>query len=96
MTGLAALAADAQVLAGSGADGDGGAGGLVLLLLLAGPVFYAQVYLRYRNTDKRHRHEAETRSTALDVRSTDVFVESRKGLRGSRMKGATSRRVPGS
>ncbi len=87
------LAADAaQVLASSSSADDGGGGAFfVLILLLAGPLFYARVHFRYRNTDKRHRHESETRSEVLDVRCTDTFVEHREGLRSRRMKGETRR-----
>ena len=96
MTGgvLLAHAADAGlVLASAGAE-EGGGELLPLLLLLAGPLFYLQVHLRYRNTDKRHAHEAETRSEMLDVRSTDTFVTKRTELKSARMQGATSRRLP--
>ncbi len=82
----------AQVLASVSSD-DGGGVGIVFLLLLAGPLFYMRVYLKYRNTDKRHHHESETRSEMIGVQTTDTFVEHRKGLRGSRMKGANNRRL---
>lgn len=91
-SGLALTADAARVLASSGGDsGDGS--GLVFLLLLAGPIFYAQVYLRYRNTDKRHHHESETRSQMLDVQADDTRTGARTGLTNARMKGANSRKV---
>ncbi|GIG38675.1 hypothetical protein [Cellulomonas phragmiteti] len=96
MTGVVALgapvlAAAGDVLASSGGDGDGKA--VLLLLLLAGPLFAGWVYLRYRNTDKRHHHESETRSEMLDVQADDTFTGSRKGLKSARMQGANSRKV---
>ncbi len=96
MTALALLtqATDTGLVLASASGDDGGAGLLPLLLLLAGPLFYLQVHLRYRNTDKRHQHEAETRSQMLDVQSTDTFVTKRTGLKNARMDGATSRRLP--
>ncbi|MBD7919284.1 growth/differentiation factor [Cellulomonas sp. Sa3CUA2] len=86
------LAVAGEVLASAGGD-DGGGKAVLLLLLLAGPLFAGWVYLRYRNTDKRHHHESETRSQMLDVRADDSRTGSRTGLTSSRMKGANSRKV---
>lgn len=93
VTGTQVLAATADVLAGVGGGDDGSGKGLLLLLLLAGPLFAGWVHLRYRNTDKRHHHESETRSQMLDVRADDVRTGRRTGLRSSRMNGANSRRL---
>ncbi|UZN04281.1 hypothetical protein [Cellulomonas sp. S1-8] len=90
MTGAVVLAAD--VLASSG-GGDGSGKAILLALLLAGPLFYGWVHLRYRNTDKRHHHESETRSQMLDVQAQDTHIGSRTGLTSARMKGANSRKV---
>ncbi len=83
----------AQVLAADGGDEDGR--GLGLLFLLAGPVFYGIIYMRYRNSDKRHHHESETEATALEMREDDAFVQSRKGLSNSSMQGANHTAVRG-
>ena len=86
------VAADVLASVGSsGEDGDGRA--FLLLLLLSGPLYAFWVHRRYRNTDKRHHHESETRSEMLDVQSDDTRTGSRKGLRSPRMQGANSRRV---
>ncbi|MBF0672556.1 MAG: growth/differentiation factor [Salinibacterium sp.] len=66
---------------------------LPLLLLLSGPAFAVFVYLRYRNTDKRHRHEVETHATLHDVRAVDTKVRSLSNLSNSRMKGANHTEV---
>ncbi len=83
---------DLLVTASSSSD-DGS--GLALLLLLAGPVFYGLMFLRYRNTDKRHRHESETKATMHDVRATDEYHRSLKGVSHRRMKGANNDRTGG-
>lgn len=83
----------AQVLADSGGGDD--ASGLAFVLLCSGFVFYGIVYLRYRNTDKRHGHESETEASMHDVRVEDRFTRSLKGVSHSRMKGANHRDVRG-
>lgn len=92
--GAPVVAAAGDVLASSG-GGEGSGQGVLLLLLLAGPLFAGWVYLRYRNTDKRHHHESETRSQMLDVRGEDTRTGSRTGLTSARMQGANSRKVRG-
>ena len=64
-----------------------------LLLFLSGFVFYGFVYLRYRNTDKRHMHESETEATMLDVRGVDQHINTLKGLKNSKMEGANNHEV---
>ncbi|ADG73781.1 conserved hypothetical protein [Cellulomonas flavigena DSM 20109] len=95
MTGVVALdvlAAAGDVLASAG-GGEGDGRGLVLLLLLAGPLFAGWQHLRYRNTDKRHHHESETRSQMQDVQADDTLTGRRTGLKSARMQGANSRKV---
>lgn len=91
VTDATLLAADVLAAVGDGEDGSGK--GLLLLLLLAGPLFAMGMHRHYRNTDKRHHHESETRSEMLDVRKDDRKTGSRKGLKSSRMQGANNRRV---
>lgn len=66
-----------------------------LLFFAAGFVFYAVMYLRYRNTDKRYQHESRTRTVTHDMRARDEKVRSLKGLKNSRMRGANHRSVKG-
>lgn len=81
------------VLADGGSDGDPRTFGL--LLLLSGFIFYGYVYLRYRNSDKRHLHESETASELHDVRGDDRFSRKLTGLSNSRMERANNHAVRG-
>jgi len=78
------------------ASDDGDAGNLALLLLLSGFVFYGYVFLRYRNADKRHKHERETEAHMHNVDVADHFIQTRKGLSSSRMSGSNNTAVRGS
>jgi len=60
---------------------------------LAGFIFFAYYYYKYRNTDARHYHESETKSTMENVQKSDDFVRTLTGLTNSRMNGANNTRV---
>lgn len=63
----------------------------VFYLLAIGPAaavfFYTTVYMRYRNTDKRHEYERETSSDIADVQGYDTKIDHLTGLRNRRMRG---------
>lgn len=63
----------------------------VFYLLAIGPAaavfFYTTVYMRYRNTDKRHEYERETSSGIGDVQGYDTKIDHLTGLRNRRMRG---------
>ena len=85
------LLGQAVLASSSSSEGDPRAFGL--LFFLSGFLFYGFMYLRYRNSDKRHRHEAETEARMLDVRAWDQHVDTQKGVKHSKMKGANNREV---
>ena len=62
----------------------------VWLLFLAGVLYYGFIYLRYRNTNARHRHESETNATMENVLQSDVFNKKLTGLSNSKMNGANN------
>ena len=68
----------------------------VLLILLAGPIYYAVIYGRYRNKDKRHIHEKETPVRMSNLQSYDQFCEHLVRQRSRTLKGANYKRVEGS
>ena len=60
------------------------------MLLLLGVVFFAIMYMRYRNSGARHTYENETQRSLSNVLAADEFIEHRKGLRNSRIEGANN------
>lgn len=93
LTGLATVA-NSIVFAASSSDDDSGSFGLILLA--AGPVFYALIYFKYRNVNKRHKHESETDASLHNMQQQDDFVESRKGLSQPEIAGRNNKEVRGS
>lgn len=84
-----------QVVVASSDSSSGDARAFGLLFFASGFVFYGFMYLRYRNSDKRHRHEAETEARMVDVKAWDQHVDTKKGVSHSRMKGANNTEVRG-
>lgn len=62
-----------------------------LLGPVAGVGFYSMIYLRYRNTNKRHKYEYETVSEMTDVRAGDRKVNKIRGTRNRHTQGANSK-----
>ena len=77
------------------ADSDEG-GLAILILLLAGPIFFSIMYFRYRNSDKRHSHERETPAQMSNLRAYDNFVQHLTRQRSRTIAGENSKRVEGS
>ena len=72
-----------------------GAAAAPLALCLAGFIYFAIIYLRYRNSDKRHHHEAETPATIQNLQQYDQFVKHRKRQRNRSMKGRNDQQIEG-
>jgi hypothetical protein len=66
-----------------------------LLLCLSGFIYFAIMYARYRNADKRHSHESETNSDVSDVKGYDQLIEHRTRLSSSSMSGANDSQIEG-
>lgn len=66
---------------------------LKLLPLLSGPAYFAFMYARYRNKDKRHHHENETSAHLVDVTGSDEKFKRITGTSASRVSGENSRSV---
>jgi hypothetical protein len=96
LTSIYTLAATMlPLLAMLDANSEEGGGGAALLLLLAGPIYFIIIYARYRNTDKRHHHELETKAAIEDVQASDVFIEHRKRMRNAQINGRNDNAVRG-
>ncbi|WP_141629900.1 growth/differentiation factor [Salinibacterium sp. PAMC 21357] len=87
------MAESSQIIAASSSDD--GFGGFGLVFLLSGFIFYAVIYVRYRNVDKRHNHESETESAMFNMQEANDFVASKSGLTNSKIDGANNDVVRG-
>ncbi|MDR2967144.1 MAG: TFIIB-type zinc ribbon-containing protein [Methanobacteriaceae archaeon] len=63
------------------------------IFALAGFIYFAYIYYRYRNTDARHYHEKETKATMENIQEVDEFVTTLTGLSNSKMSGANNTKV---
>lgn len=67
-----------------------------LALFLAGPLFFAITYARYRNRGERHYHERETPVRMENLQVYDTFERHLVKQESSRIAGANDRQVKGS
>lgn len=86
---LMTLGTDPMLLA----DGSGSVQAmLVIAPFIVGPVVFAlvymSIYLRYRNTDKRHAFEREVGVAVGNLRTRDERTDHRRGLRSRTMENA--------
>lgn len=95
MNTLAILAAANDHILATSNSSDGDSGSIGYVFLASGIIFYIVMYLRYRNSNKRHRHESETEATLLNMEQTDSFVQSKTGMSNSKMQGANNHAVRG-
>ena len=63
--------------------------------LTPGFIFYWIKMSKYRNMDKRHMHESETKSTTENLKKSDNLREHRKGLSNSRIAGQNDSDIKG-
>jgi len=66
-----------------------------VLFLVSGFVFYFIMYGKYRNKDKRHNHERDTKSILANVNRVDNFVKHQRGLSNAKIRGINSDKVSG-
>jgi hypothetical protein len=64
-----------------------------LILFSLGFVFYWLMYMRYRNKNKRFKHETDTKATVSNMTVVDNFIRRLTRLRNSSMSGANHRAV---
>jgi len=65
------------------------------LFLLAGFIFFAIFYARYRNSNARHTYETDTKTNMTNLRNVDNFLKSKKDLPNAIMEGANNKAVNG-
>lgn len=66
------------------------------LFLLGGFIFFFLYQSKYRNSNARHRHEVETKSTIQNLRQEDNLISHRTDLPNAMMYGANNNQVRGS
>ncbi|MDR1421840.1 MAG: hypothetical protein LBI64_03125 [Coriobacteriales bacterium] len=76
-------------------DDEGDIAYLALALLASGFIYYGFIYARYRNQDKRHSHEHETRALIENVQVVDQLRQHRTGLSNAEMAGRNDARIEG-
>ncbi|MGP1569942.1 MAG: TFIIB-type zinc ribbon-containing protein [Eubacteriales bacterium] len=64
-------------------------------LLLSGIGFFIFTYARYRNSDKRHMHETETKYEVKNLKKKDEFKEHRYGLKKALVEGENTYQIDG-
>ncbi len=67
--------------------------GLEYLGFLAGPIYYALIYSKYRNSSARHTYEKETKSEIQNISRNDSLFQRRKNLSNSRIEGENGNSV---
>ena len=74
-------------------DSEGNSWGWIFVL--AGFIYFAIKYAKYRNAGARHAHETETKREVTNLRKLDNFVKSKKRLKNATMEGANNKSVRG-
>ena len=67
----------------------------IWFLLILGPIYYALIYMKYRNKNARHRHELETKKRIFNLKKSDNFVKIERGLSNSFIRGKNNTVVNG-
>ena len=57
------------------------------IFLTPGFIFFFAFYFKYRNSDKRHMHELETKREVSNLKVFDKYIKTNKGLSNSKIEG---------
>lgn len=57
------------------------------IFLTPGFIFFFIFYFKYRNSDKRHIHELETKREVSNLKVFNKYITTKKGLRNSKIEG---------
>lgn len=60
------------------------------IFLSLGFIYFAIMYNKYRNKSARHKYELETKRKVSNVKSKDIFVKKRVGLKNTHILGANN------
>ena len=53
------------------------------------------MWIRYRNSNARHKYETETKTNMTNLRKTDQFIKTEKGLTNSKILGVNNTSISG-
>ena len=53
------------------------------------------MFLRYRNSNARHKYETETKTNITNLRKIDRFIKTETGLTNSKINGANNTSISG-
>lgn len=65
------------------------------IFILSGFIYFIFMFVRYRNSNARHKYEKETKTTISNLRNVDRLIKHQTGLTNSRMNGANNNSVSG-
>ena len=65
------------------------------IFLLIGFIYFAIMYMKYRNNDARHYYETETKTSLSNLRQGDRLIRRKTGLTNSTMDGANNKKLSG-
>ncbi len=65
------------------------------IFLLLGFLFFAIMFLRYRNLNARHHYETETKKTISNVRKSDQFIRNERNLSNNKIEGVNNNSISG-
>lgn len=65
------------------------------LFLLSGILFFILMFLRYRNSNARHKYESDTKTQMANLRKVDNYVTRKTGLTNAKIQGANNTKVSG-
>ena len=60
------------------------------VFLTPGFIFFFIFYFKYRNADKRHYHELETKRDVSNLKVFNKYIKTNKGLRNSKIEGVNN------
>ena len=65
------------------------------VFLFAGFIYFFVMWIRYRNSNARHKYETETKTNMTNLRKTDQFIKTEKGLTNSKILGVNNTSISG-
>ena len=65
------------------------------LFILSGFIYFIVIFVKYRNSNARHKYETDTKTNVMNLQTVDNFIETRKGLTNAKISGVNNTSVTG-